>query len=127
MSFWVGRLTAENIRVEANGRRKFYGEFAYLKSDDTEIRSFIGLAKNMTADDLQGAAIVNHIFGRDYMGIRYGGVGIGRLLRETTEGTEALGGGKIYGVDRDMHQDNHPENAGPDPGHGAEPRGPGVL
>ncbi|MDD5340055.1 MAG: hypothetical protein PHV13_02290 [Candidatus ainarchaeum sp.] len=101
-SFWVGRLTAENVRVEADGKSRFYGEFSYLKNNDTEVRSFIGLAKNMTADDLQGAAIVNHMFGRDYMGVRYGGFGLGRLLREAETGREALEGGKIYGVSRDM-------------------------
>lgn len=101
-AFWIGRLTAENVEVEADGKRKFYGEFEYLKADETEMRGFVGFAKNMTADDIQGAAMVNHIFGRDYLGMRYGGAGLGRLIRETSTSIETTGGGRIYGVSSDM-------------------------
>lgn len=101
-SLWVGRLTAENLRVEADGKRRLYGEFAYLKTDRREIAGFVGLAKNMTWDDFQGAAIYNAMFNRSVLGMRYGGVGIGRLLTETGTGRETMGGGRIYAVSEDV-------------------------
>ena len=101
-AFWIGRLTAENVRVETDGRRKFYGEFAYTQTDESEVRGFLGFAKNMSADDMQGAFIANRMFGHDVVGMHYGGVGVGRLITENADAIETMGGGRIYGVSRDL-------------------------
>jgi hypothetical protein len=101
-AFWVGRLTVENVRQEGNGQRKFYAEGSYTKVDETEMRGFLTFAKNMTSDDIQGAAVANHMFGRDHFGMRYGGTALGRLITEDQSGRETTGGGRIYGVSKDM-------------------------
>lgn len=102
-AFWVGRLTGENLRNDEEGKRRFYGELTYIKSDETEMRGFLGLANNNTWATTQGAIILNRAFDRDYLNMRYGGVGLGRYITsETDEGTETTGGGRIYGVSKDL-------------------------
>ncbi len=101
-ALWLGRLTGENLRTEADGTQKLYGEIAYLKADETEFKGFVGAAKNLKADDFQGAVLLNHVFNRDVLGMRYGGIGFGWLTKESAGGTETLGGGRIYGVSSDM-------------------------
>ncbi len=99
--FWVGRLSAENLRMDETGRRRYYGEFVYMKSDDAEVKGFVGLAEDFTWSRFSGAGIVNKVLGTDFLGLNYVGGGGGRITREGEQAIETAGGGKIYGVSKD--------------------------
>ena len=102
LRFWVGRFTAENLQVDEDGQRRFYGELQYLEANKADVRGFISMAKNSGGTSFwntaQGAFIAQGRLWTDILGMRYGGIGAGRMLTETEE----MGGGKIYGVSEDM-------------------------
>jgi len=102
LKFWVGRFTAENLQVDEDGKRRFYGEMQYVEASKAEIKGYLSIAKNSGGTSFwntaQGAFNAQKKLRNEMLGLQYGGIGAGRMLSETDE----LGGGKIYGVSADM-------------------------